>query len=145
MYIIWAIIGFIFLYADFKKSGIYKLSLACAFLFTSITAYKIPQNYTIQISALLCFCAIFYFLIKTIFIKEFQDVKKLKNAENILQKTATVTKDIGKTLSIDGIGQIKINNELWSAKAVNDKEIKAGRKVKIVSRENMVLNVEVIK
>ena len=131
MYIIWAIIGFIFLYADFKKSGIYKLSLACAFLFTSITAYKIPQNYTIQISALLCFCAIFYFLIKTIFIKEFQDVKKLKNAENILQKTATVTKDIGKTLSIDGI--------------VNDKEIKAGRKVKIVSRENMVLNVEVIK
>ena len=52
--------------------------------------------------------------------------------------TFSITKDIAKTLSIDGIGAIEYNKTIWKAKSVDDKEIKAGNFVEIVSRENMI-------
>ena len=69
---------------------------------------------------------------------------KNKSLKDYIGKTAIVKKDIGKTLSIDGLGLIEFNNQTWSAKSTLDKEIKAGQKVKIVSKENMIFNVEVL-
>ena len=60
-------------------------------------------------------------------------------------KIATVKKDIGKFLSIDGIGLIEFDNNVWQAKSIDDKEIKANSKVEIVSKENMIMNVKVVK
>ena len=146
MYIFWAVVSFIFLFWDFKKTNIIKLTCACSFMFGAIIAYKFPSDYKIQILSFLVFSMIFYFLIKSIFKKEKSDLKKLTSFADFSDKTAIVVKDIGKTLSIDGIGAVKLNNpETWSAKSIDDKEIKAGAKVEIVSRENMILNVKVVK
>lgn len=144
MYIFWAILGMVFLYLDFKKSSLIKLTLATTFLFCSIIAFKFPDNYIYQAFSLPGFGMLFYYLIKTTIKKEQKDRKKEKALDDYIGKIATVKKDIGKTLSIDGLGFIEYNNELWSAKSINDKLIKAGSKVEIVSKENKIMNVKVL-
>lgn len=144
MYIFWAILGIFFLYLDLIKKSMIRLVLATTFLFCSIIAYKFPNNFLYQIYALFAFGGLFYALIKSCFNKEFDDIKKEKSLKEYVGKIAFVKKDIGKTLSIDGLGYIEFDNQLWSAKSVDDKLIKAGQKVEIVSKENKIMNVKVI-
>ncbi len=145
MHIFWAILGIFFLCLDFTKTSIIKLTLASTFLFCSIISFKFPNNYLYQIYSLLSFGMLFYFLIKMTLKKEQKEIKKAKSLDDFIGKIAIVKKDIGKTLSIDGLGYIEYNNQLWSAKSIDDKEIKAGDKVEIVSKENMIMNVRVAK
>lgn len=141
MYILWVILCVIFLISDkYEKKNIYLvLALTCGFC--SIISYKFGYNIQLTVLSFIGFYLCFNFLVNKILKKEEQDELKAKKLNNCTGKYATVTKDIGKKLSIDGIGQIKYNDELWKAKSINDKEIKAGKKVEIVSNENMILNV----
>lgn len=143
MYIIWALIGSILLISDIRKKNYFKLIFASSFLFCAIIAYKFPNNYIYQFIGFIVFSLINGFFIKTILKNEKIELQKIDKFNDIINKEAIVKKDIGKTLSIDGIGIISYNNELYKAKSVHDKEIKAGNKVKIISKENDILNVEV--
>ncbi len=144
MYIIWTISGILFLVWEMKKTNPIKLSLASSCMFCAIFAYKMPENAVYQPIVFLGLFLLFSLLIKTIFKKERKEIAKEKMLKDYIGKIATVKKDIGKTLSIDGIGQIDFNNQIWSAKSIDDKEIKAGAKVEIVSKENKIMNVKVI-
>lgn len=145
MYIFYAILGIIFLFLDLKKKSVLKLSLACGFLFCSIIAYKYSQNIYYQLICLLSFSSLFHLMIKTTFNRELQNIKKEKSLDDFIGKKAVVVKDIGKTLSIDGIGYIRYNKNLWQAKSIDDKEIKSGIKVEILSKENQIMNVRATK
>jgi membrane protein implicated in regulation of membrane protease activity len=145
MYIFWAILGIIFLYLDYKKTSILKLTIASTALFCTIITYKFSNNYLYQTICPFCFFGLFYLLISKSLKREAQNKSKEKQLDNYIGKKAIVTKDIGKTLSIDGFGMIRYKNNLWDAKSIDDKEIKAGKKVEIVSKENMVMNVREIK
>ena len=145
MYIVWALLGIILILWDMYQKNSCKLILACTFLFCAIIAYKYPNNWIYQLTALVIFSIISSLLIKKILNSEKTELKKLNGLTNYIGKTATVTKDIGKTLSIDGIGFVNYNNELYKAKSVNDKEIKVGQEVRIISKENTILNVETVK
>lgn len=144
MYIFWVILGIVFLYLDFRKTTLIRLTLASTFLFCSIISFKFPENILYQIFSLPSFGMLFYFLIKTTLKKEKRDIEKQEKLDDFVGKIATVKKDIGKTLSIDGFGLIEYNNELWDAKSIDDKEIKAGKEVVIVSKENKIMNVKVL-
>ena len=143
MYILWVILCIIFLISDkYENKNIYLvLALTCGFC--SIISHKFGNNQELTVLSFVGFYLCFNFLINKILQKEEQEELKSKKLNDCIGKYATVTKDIGKKLSIDGIGQIKYNDELWKAKSINDKEIKAGRNVEIVSNENMVLNVRI--
>ena len=145
MYIFWTILGIIFLYLDLIKKSALKLTCAATFLFCAIIAYKFPQNYIYQTLCLFCFGGFLHLLITKSLKKEEENQLKTKKLDDFIGKKAIVTKDIGKTLSIDGFGFIKYKGTLWQAKSIDDKLIKAGTKVEIVSKENMVMNVKVIK
>ena len=145
MYIVFAFIGMFFLLSDINKKAFYKLVLGAAFLFTSIVAFKFPQRVDLQIFSLVVFLAAMFLLIRLILKKEKSDTDKKLNLSDYIGKTATVKKDIGKTLSIDGIGLIEFNNQIWQAKSITDSEILANTRVEIVSRENMIMNVRVAK
>ncbi len=145
MYIFWTILGIIFLYLDLIKKNPTKLICASTCLFCAITAYKFPQNHLYQIICFFGFGSLFYLLITKSLKKEQENKAKEKKLDDFIGKKALVVKDIGKTLSIDGFGFIKYRNALWQAKSIDDKLIKAGSKVEIVSKENMVMNVKVIK
>ncbi len=143
MYIVFAFIGMFFLLSDINKKAFYKLVLGAAFLFTSIVAFKFPQRVDLQIFSLVVFLAAMFLLIRLILKKEKSDTDKKLNLSDYIGKTATVKKDIGKTLSIDGIGLIEFNNQIWQAKSITDSEILANTRVEIVSKENMIMNVKV--
>ena len=145
MYIICAIFGILFLFLDFKKTSIIKLTLAMTFLFCAIIVYKFPQNYTLQALSFPFFGILSNTMIRMILSKEEKEIQKNKKLKDYIGKTAIVTKDIGKTLSIDGLGMVEFENQRWSAKSVDDREIKAGVSVEIVSKENKILNVKVVK
>ena len=143
MYILWVILCILFLISDkYENKNIY-LVLALTSGFCSIISYKFGNDLKLTVLSFVSFYLCFNFLVNVILKKEEQDELRAKKLNNCIGKYATVTKDIGKKLSIDGIGQIKYNDELWRAKSINDKEIKAGRNVEIVSNENMILNVRV--
>ncbi len=143
MYILWVILCILFLISDkYENKNIY-LVLALTSGFCSIISYKFGNDLKLTVLSFVGFYFCFNFLVNVILKKEEQDELRAKKLNNCIGKYATVTKDIGKKLSIDGIGQIKYNDELWRAKSINDKEIKAGRNVEIVSNENMILNVRV--
>ncbi len=144
MYIIWTILGILFLLWEMKKTNPIKLSLAASCMFCAIFAYKMPENIYFQPLVFLGLFAVFTLLIKTVLKREQKEILKEKNLKEYIGRFAKVKKDIGKTLSIDGIGQIILDNQLWSAKSVDDKEIKAGSTVEIVSKENKIMNVKVI-
>ncbi len=143
MHILFTIIGLVFLVLDLKKPSILKMTFAYTSLFIAIVAFKFG-NFYYEIIGFFAFFPIFYLLIKSVIKKERKNKEKLQSLDDFKGKTAIVKKDIGKTLSIDGLGFVEYNNDLWSAKSVDDKEIKAGNKVVIVSRENMILNVRII-
>ena len=145
MYIICAIFGILFLFLDFKKASVIKLTLAMTFLFCAIIVYKFPQNYTLQALSFPFFAILSNTMIRMIMSKEEKEIQKNKKLKDYIGKTAIVTKDIGKTLSIDGLGMVEFENQRWSAKSVDDREIKAGFSVEIVSKENKILNVKVVK
>mgnify|MGYP003290350965 CR=1 FL=1 len=144
MYIACTILGIIFLYLDLIKKHTLKLTLASTFLFCAIIAYKFPENKLFLASGFICFPIIFYTLIQGVFKKEQLENKKEKLLDDFINKKAVVTKDIGKSFSIDGIGYIKYKNQIWQAKSIDDKEIKAGSKVEILSKENKIMNVKVL-
>ncbi len=143
MYILLTIIGLLFLVLDLKKPSIIKMTLSYTSLFLAIIAYKFA-DWKFVVIGFIVFVPIFYILITTVIKKGAKDKKKLEALDDYRGKTAIVKKDIAKTMSIDGLGLVEYNNELWSAKSVDDKEIKAGNKVEIIFRENMILNVKVL-
>jgi len=139
------ILGIVFLCLDVAKTSVIRLTFASTFLFCAIISYKFPQNALYQVYSLFAFGGLFYVLISRTLKKEKKDIQKEKQLNDFVGKIAVVKKDIGKTLSIDGLGFIEYNNELWSAKSIDDKLIKAGAKVEIVSKENKIMNVKVVK
>ncbi len=144
MYIIYALIGIVFLLSDVYKKSFYKLILGGAFLFGSIFAFKYPQKILLQLLFIVIFGFMLYFIVGSILNQEKQEDIKKKTLSDYIGKFAVVKKDIGKTLSIDGIGLIEFNNQTWQAKSVTDSEIKANSKVEIVSKENMIMNVKAV-
>lgn len=143
MYIFWTILGIIFLILDLIKANVIKLTFSQSLLFCAIAAYKFPKNYFFQFSCLIVLSGVFYVFNKIIFKKERKDLDKLLKLKDYTGKNAIVKKDIAKTLSVDGFGLVEFNNELWRAKSIDDKEIKAGNLVEIVSLDNKILNVKV--
>lgn len=144
MYLLFTILGIIFLAWDLVNKNTNKLVFATTFLFCAVVAFKFPDNYFYQISSFFMFGILSFILINSILKKEQLDYKKQAKLKDYIGSIALVKKDIGKTLSIDGIGQIELNGDLWSAKSVDDKIIKAGNNVRVVSRENMIMNVKLV-
>ena len=145
MYIVYALVGISLILWDISKKNVYKLIFASSFLFCAVIAYKFPNNYIYQSTGFIIFGIISCITIKKILKNETVELRKRNNLNNSEGKIVTVVKDIGKTLSIDGFGFVEYKGELYQAKSTDDSEIKAGQKVKIISRENIILNVEAVK
>ncbi len=144
MYTFWVLSCITFFILDKYKNNTHYLAISIACMFTFIISYKFPNKINYCFIYAIFLYMLFSILLKQAFRKEKNDLIKERNLKSYINKTATVTKEIGKPLSIDGIGQIKYNNELWQAKNITDEPIKKGSKVQIVSKENSILNVKAV-
>ena len=66
--------------------------------------------------------------------------KRVSNADALLGRKGRVSE----TIPAGGFGYVAIDGDQWRAVAVNDEEIAAGTRVRIVSRESTIVTVELL-
>ena len=129
MWQFWLIASGIFFIAEIITTGFLVFWLGIAGLITMCISF-FTDNLMIQASVFVILSAVLILATKP-FVNKF--VNKKENAEktnafSIIGKTAIVIKDID---SINGVGQIKVDGEVWSAEGVNGSNIEKGTKVEI--------------
>ena len=99
-----------------------------------------PDNILLQAIIFLVSSVILLFLTKPL-VDRFtrKDIKTQTNAYSIIGKKGLVIQDINNIL---GSGQIKIANEVWSAKTENETIIKKGLEVNIIRIDGVKAVVE---
>ncbi len=73
--------------------------------------------------------------------KVMKNKKQPTNSDRLIGRVGIVTVDI---VNQKGEGQVNVDGKIWSAKSVDEREIKSGASVRITSIEGVKLLVEVI-
>ena len=129
MWQFWLIASGIFFIAEIITTGFLVFWLGVAGLITMCVSF-FTDNLMIQASVFVILSAVLILATKP-FVKKFvhkKDNTEKTNAFSIIGKTAIVIKDID---SINGVGQIKVDGEVWSAEGINGSNIEKGTKVEI--------------
>ena len=129
MWQFWLIASGIFFIAEIITTGFLVFWLGVAGLITMCISF-FTDNLMIQASVFVILSAVLILATKP-FVNKFVNKKETTektNAFSIIGKTAIVIKDID---SINGVGQIKVDGEVWSAEGINGSNIEKGTKVEI--------------
>ena len=129
MWQFWLIASGIFFIAEIITTGFLVFWLGIAGLITMCISF-FTDNLMIQASIFVILSAVLILATKP-FVKKFVNKKEYAektNAFSIIGKTALVIKDID---SINGVGQIKVDGEVWSAEGINGSNIEKGTKVEV--------------
>ena len=129
MWQFWLIASGIFFIAEIITTGFLVFWLGIAGLITMCISF-FTDNLMIQASVFVILSAVLILATKP-FVKKFVNKKgntEKTNAFSIIGKTAIVIKDID---SINGVGQIKVDGEVWSAEGVDGSNIEKGTKVEV--------------
>lgn len=129
MWQFWLIASGIFFIAEIITTGFLVFWLGIAGLITMCISF-FTDNLMIQASVFVILSAVLILATKP-FVNKFVNKKEnteKTNAFSIIGKTAIVIKDID---SINGVGQIKVDGEVWSAEGINGSNIEKGTKVEI--------------
>ncbi|MCI9017070.1 MAG: NfeD family protein [Clostridia bacterium] len=114
MWQLWLIISGLFFIAEIITVGFLVFWFGIGALFAMITSFFI-DSIIIQTTVFLITSTVLLFFTKK-FVKKVDAFDKVKtNAYSIIDKKGIVTKEIN---SKNGIGQIKVGSEIWSAKSV---------------------------
>ena len=137
IYILWAIGGFIFLFIELMTPTLFFLNLSAGAFFASILAYYYPSAYwlhilTFTVVSILCL----------LFLRPFM-LKKQGKGENFESMYRGHEAKVIQTIK-DSEGKVKIYDEEWPARSINNDVIEEGASVKIVDTKDMILYVEKI-
>ncbi|MBE7706555.1 MAG: NfeD family protein [Cyanobacteria bacterium SIG30] len=135
IYLIWAISGFILLFLELAIPSLFFLNLAAGAFFASCIAYFFPNLYWAQISI---FTIISIFCILALRPYMLRQYKSNTEESSYVGRDAKVTDEIKEE---DG-GKIKIYDEIWPAKSVDNSFIAKDETVKIIKQENMIMFVK---
>ena len=136
----WIIASLIFAFIELLAPTMFFLHLAAGALITAIVAY-FGANLTIQIAVFIVISLISLLFVRPIFMKKKEQKTELE--EQYIGKTAEVIEEIG-TEGTDKIGKIKVYDEIWNAKSINDCPISTGKFVKIAKIDSLTMYVEKI-
>jgi len=134
MWYIWLIAAGIFFVAEMITTGFLVFWLGIGSLLAMIASF-ITDSIFIQTTVFVISSCILILLTKP-FVKKFVDKGKsiVTNAYGIIGKTGIVTVDID---ALESTGQVKVNGEIWSAKA--DTNIQKGTEVEVTKIDGVKL------
>ena len=125
----WLIAAGIFFVAEALTAGFLIFWLGVAALITMCASFFI-SDLIIQ-TVIFIVCSVILIFATKPFVKRFMNIKETKtNVFSLVGKKAIVTKDID---SLNNVGQIKVNGQIWSAEGENNKNIEIGTQVEILS------------
>lgn len=126
MWYVWLILAGIFFIAEIATVGFLIFWLGVGSLFAMITSF-FTDNLIIQTAVFVIASTLFICLTRPLVKKITKKDKTVAtNAYSIIGKKAVVVKEINPTL---GIGQIKIDGQVWSAKPETEETIEEGTEV----------------
>lgn len=133
---IWIIIGLILVIVEFLTTNdfgvlCFSIGAFAACLVSLITNSLIWQIAMFSLVSLVCFI-----FLRPVLLKVFTGKDVPTNADAIIGRTATVSE----TIPAEGFGRVKIDGDDWKAEAEN--QIEVGEKVKVVSRDGIILTVK---
>lgn len=134
---IWIWIGVIIAAVVIEALSMQLLSIwfaiggAAALITSFLTDNKIIQVVVFAIVSAVALAVIFPIVRKSL---KKEHIKT--NADRYIGKLAVVTQDIS---NIDAKGQVKVDNQIWSARSDNGEELAAGTKVKVLRIEGVKL------
>ena len=131
MWYIWLIIAGVAFIAEIFTTGFLVFWFGIGALISMIVSVFCPGDYVLQTSVFVITSTLLIFLTKPLvnkFTKKDKNKEYSTNAYSILGKKGIVVQDIN---PIHGIGQIKISNEVWSAKTNDDSIIKKGSQIEV--------------
>ena len=143
MWQVWIILAGIFvIFEMIIPTDFLVFWLGIGALFAAVTSIFV-DNITIQIAVFVISSILLVFLTKP-FVKKFMknSANISTNAYSIIGKTGIVISDID---PITGKGQIKIENEVWSAKTNNQEKIQKDALIKVDSIEGVKAVVSISK
>ena len=140
MWVVWLILcGVLLLIEIFTVSFLMFWPGIGAFL--AFITSLITDNEVIQIAVFVISTTLMIIFMKPLVKKFFKNNDNTKmNNSSLIGKTGIVVKDID---TINSIGQVKVNGELWSA-FTEDENIKSGSTVSVLAIEGVKLKVKKI-
>lgn len=142
MWYIWLIAAGIFFLVEIATVGFLIFWLGIGALFAMITSF-ICDSIFIQTAVFVFTSVILILLTKPLINKWIKNSKTIvTNSASLINKLGIVTIDIN---SLEGVGQIKVDGEIWSAKTETNDIILKGTKVKILKIDGVKLIVSPIK
>ena len=135
MWYFWLILAGIFVIAEIATVGFLIFWLSLGSLCAMLTSF-FTDNIIIQTAVFVVTSVLFIFLTRPLAKKLAKtDNSLVTNAFSIIGKKAIVIKEINPTL---GVGQIKIDGQVWTAKSTNEEIISEGTEV-------LILNIDGVK
>ena len=135
MWYFWLILAGIFVIAEIATVGFLIFWLSLGSLCAMLTSF-FTDNIIIQTAVFVVTSVLFIFLTRPLAKKIAKtDNTLVTNAFSIIGKKAIVIKEINPTL---GVGQIKIDGQVWTAKSTNEEIISEGTEV-------LILNIDGVK
>ena len=141
MWIFWLIAAGIFFIIEIATVGFLIFWLGIGALLAMIVSL-FTNNILIQTFTFVISSCILIPLTKPLADKFSGDKKVLTNSYSLINKKGIVLKDIDPKQSV---GQVKVNGEIWSAKAENESVIKEGTEIEVVKIDGVKLVVSPIK
>lgn len=135
MWYFWLILAGIFVIAEIATVGFLIFWLSLGSLCAMLTSF-FTDNIIIQTAVFVVTSVLFIFLTRPLAKKLAKtDNTLVTNSFSIIGKKAIVIKEINPTL---GVGQIKIDGQVWTAKSTNEEIISEGTEV-------LILNIDGVK
>ena len=130
MWYVWLILAGIFVIAEIATVGFLIFWLSLGSLCAMVTSF-FTDNLIIQTAVFVITSALFILCTRSLAKKLGKTDNNLTtNAFSIIGKKAIVVKEINPTL---GVGQIKVDGQVWSAKSNGEEIISEGTEVSILS------------
>lgn len=141
MWSIWLIAAGVFFVAEMITTGFLIFWLGIGALLAMLTSF-ITTSVMIQTIVFVISSCILIPLTKPLADKFTSKKSVPTNSYSLINKHGIVTMDID---PIEGVGQVKVNGEIWSAKSENESSILKGTEIEVIKIDGVKLVVTPIK
>ena len=144
MWYIWLIIAGVAFIAEIFTTGFLVFWFGLGALISMIISFFCPGDYILQTSVFIITSTLLIFLTKPLvnkFTKKDKNKEYSTNAYSIVGKKGIVVQDIN---PVHGIGQIRVSNEVWSAKTLDDSIIEKGSQIEVTEIQGVKAVVKII-
>lgn len=140
MWLVWLIAAGFFFVAEIITVGFFIFWLGIGSLLAMLVSF-ITNSVVIQVATFAISSSILLFFTKPLAKKLASSDNAVTNSFSLINKTGIVTISIN---PLEGIGQVKVNGEIWSAKTEGNKIIPKDSQIKVLKIDGVKLVVEQI-